>query len=178
MSRGNVVKLAAVVLLGAALLIWSGVFQSRAGTSAAHQEPPAEPARDPDPGTFTAAVVAFTYQTNEALADEQFTGKRITVAGRMIRIQRGPAPVKDGQPTYTLDMSTGERTDPLTGKVVYQNDPLLQFRFTAEQRADLAQLKRGQLVTIEAKPEGHATRENEGREMVYFFECKVIKAED
>jgi hypothetical protein len=177
MSLSNLAKLTAVVLLGAALLSWSGMFRSWAGTTV-RDDPVAVAEPAPDPGTFTAAVVAFTYQTNEALADEQFAGKPITVVGRMVRIQRSGTPVKNGQLTYHLDMATGERTDPITGKLVFQTDPLLQFRFTADQRADLAKLKRGQMVTIEAKPDHHATRENEGFEGVYLVECKVIKAED
>ncbi len=55
-------------------------------------------------------------------------------------------------------------------RVESKNEPVLAFRFTEDDRAELAKLEPGQVVRVERKPEGH----DRERTIIYFFHCKLI----
>jgi RNA polymerase sigma factor (sigma-70 family) len=139
---------------------------------AAQPEPAAQlkpaPEARPGPMTVPAGVIAHTYRTNEALADERFTGVPVAVTGKMIRVERSGILLTakgKGQEkrVYVLLMSSGDPTD-----------SLLSFRFTEDDRSQLAKLKEGRVVWVEGKPEGYTRNGAEGRDIIYFFDCKLL----
>jgi hypothetical protein len=70
---------------------------------------------------------------------------------------------------YELEMGVGS---------LPVSESILKFRFTEDDRKGLAKLRAGQRVTIEGKPEGHSSREEKGPEIIYFFECRIVRAEE
>ncbi len=78
----------------------------------------------------SAAEASNAYGTNEALADEKFTGQRTTVSGRMVQIRPIGTIVKDGDIRYDLVISSGK-----------PDDGLLSFAFSgSKHRVELAKL--------------------------------------
>lgn len=110
----------------------------------------------------SAQDVVQAYRVNAALADERYTDKRVAVTGRMIRITGVKV---DGGAVYLLEMSHG----------VPNSKFYLTFRFTHEERKELAPLKEDQVVTIEGICKGLAPREPDDRQSVYFWDCKLVK---
>src|SRR5262245_43523 len=196
-AKTTVVLLAAVVLAAGL-----GLFLARASRADAPQKPAAPPAEKPrergeeagqpadKPGEAAAGAVSVAevleaFRTNEALADEKYRDRRVAVTGYVRYIRRsGILPTKDGDKVvYELEMSLKPLKDLepdasgfLTVAVGFE--PILTFRFTEDDRRELAKLKQGQKVTVEGRAEGHSTKETKGREMIHFFDCKLLKAEE
>jgi hypothetical protein len=167
-----------VVRAGAALFAGTGYLLSQVSKPEVQVvHPPAQPpeVQQPDPDAVSAAVLGYAYQTNEALADQKYTGRRVRITGRLLRIER--ARLQDGTPIYQLEMGSGERFDPNTGRMVVLADPLLRFTFPLSARDRLAPLNKGQKVTVEGRSEGRAGMQ-EVRETLYFFDCELIRAGD
>jgi hypothetical protein len=112
-----------------------------------------------------ATDIARTYLFNEALADVRFTGKPIVVSGRVIRIERDGVlvTVKNDKVVYTLWMSSNDRHE-------LQSDSLISFRFTEDERGELAKLQPGQTVSIQGTPQGIAKE----RKIIAILDCKVV----
>jgi len=171
MSLKKVAKMTAWSLGAAALVIGTGLILSQTpGSDSSERKArlPSSAPRETVPGSVQAVEVADAYRTNEALADEKFTGKRTIVTGKMLQIKRVGVNLKDGDIRYDLLMSTGE-----------PRDGFLNFAFGGtKHREHLAKLKVGQWVTIAGTPEGHKTKHEDGQEVVYFWGCEVIKSGD
>ena len=122
-----------------------------------------------------AADVVETYQgLNAALTVEKYQDKRIAVTGHVLRI-------KGGDQTwwfkgilgydFVLEMSVAETIA----------RPYLGFRFFLATDSpvlkQLAQLKPGQLVTVEGECQGWLQKQNEtdGRECIFFHDSKVVQ---
>jgi RNA polymerase sigma-70 factor (ECF subfamily) len=189
LAKTTVVLLAAVVLaagIGLFLAQASGADAPEKKAAAPAEKPPekgggAAGAAEKAAGAVSAAEVVEAFRTNEALADEKFRDRRVAVTGYMLHIRRsGTLRTKEGDKVvYELEMSRKRYKDPDPGvAVVLETDPILTFRFTEDDRAQLAKLKQGQKVTVEGRAEGHSTKEEKGREMIHFFDSKLLKVED
>jgi RNA polymerase sigma factor (sigma-70 family) len=161
---------AGLLLLGVAALA-CGVLARGPGDDKPGQaeEPAAQPKPAPEarpgPAAVPASEIAHTYRTNEALADERFTGVPVVVTGKMIRVERSGILLtpKGEKRVYILLMSAG---DP--------SHSLLSFRFTEDDRAELAKLKEGRVVWVQGKPEGYKRDAAGGQDTIYFFDCKLL----
>ena len=115
------------------------------------------------PVEATSQDLVATFRTNAALADETYTDKRVAVTGQMSRITG--TRVEDGT-IYLFEMSCG----PANAKYV------ATFRFNDDDRRQLARIKVGERVTIEGLCKGMAPVDEDGRQAVFFWECKLEKA--
>ncbi len=185
------VKLAMAVLLVAAIVVGgTGLLMSAASghdtlekrsqstDREAQKTSAAQPAQAPNETNriiASADELFSVYQTNEALADEKFTGKRVTVSGTMWRIKAvgetfAGVKVVAGKNTtimkriYDLEMGSKSLVPPGS----------LHFRFTEDDRKQLAKLKPNQEITIEGKIERHVPPSKEGQEFVRFVDCKLV----
>jgi hypothetical protein len=138
---------------GRALMVAWGVL-ALAGSLRAQAIPPV---------AATSQDLVATFRTNAALADETYTDKRVAVTGHMSRITG--TRVEDGT-IYLFEMSCG----PANTKYV------ATFWFNDEDRRQLARIKVGEQVTIEGLCKGMAPLDEDGRQAVYFWECKLEKA--
>src|SRR5262249_23989029 len=111
-----------------------------------------EPAES-EKGTSTAKEIGTVYLTNAALADEKFADERVAVTGNMHRIEAVGARTLKNEVLYDLEMFSGAADN--------RHVAILKFRFTDNDRKQLAQLRVGQAVTIEGKPQ-KAPRLNKG----------------
>jgi hypothetical protein len=179
------IKVAIAVLLVAVTIIsGAGVLVSQASGPAnqekrseasspdAQQSEVASPkVLPPDTMTYAPDEIAIAYQTNAALADEKFTGKRVAVKGKILRIIGARLPPQvyaspgnqqaiRGERIYYLEMTGVEKPRPtgavvagavVAGAVVAGAAPLLRFQFTQDDRDQLAKLKVGQEVTVEGQ---------------------------
>ena len=172
-----------ILLVAVTVVSGAGVLVSQA-SGPANQEKKSE-ARSPDaqqeippdkvPVVVAAAdEIANAYQTNAALGDERFTGKRVTVTGKMLRIRgvRGPTFGASGQVSpsgrsYYLEMIAEQKPRPGF------SNPLLRFQFTQDSRNQLAKLKVGQQVSVEG--ELLEPSENNGVvTLIEFHNCRII----
>ena len=100
-------------------------------------------AADPAPAPkVTAVKLVETFMTNEALADESYSGKEVEITGKVARIYRpdhGDNPPED---KYVLEFEVGD-----AGKGVRYDLYLLVF-FDEKCRAELAKLKPGQTIRV------------------------------
>jgi RNA polymerase sigma factor (sigma-70 family) len=168
----------AIFLVAVAIVGGAGVLVSRASGPARSpdaQQKVAPSSRElPIDTMVTVAAadeIATAYQTNAALADEKFTGKRVRVTGKMLRIRGSrlgsstvaPQNVKrtPGARIYYLEMlAAGAGT-------------FLRFQFAKESQNQLAKLKVGQQVSVEG--ELLEPSESSGRiQLIEFRNCKVI----
>jgi RNA polymerase sigma factor (sigma-70 family) len=115
----------------------------------------------------TAAIVVGAYETNEAYADEHFTGKRLRVSGFMISVKRGGGPLV-GDPAYVLTLS------PQPGPSL----PYLTFEFPVGARKQLAPLQQGDQVVVEGRCQGTApvglNKAGETTFLVRFVDSRVV----
>jgi hypothetical protein len=172
----NKLKSVAVVVLLALTCVGAGVLAHTAlaakpneAVEAKADDKPADAPKPPakekaKPAAVPAGEVARTYLTNAALADERFTGKPVVVSGKLIRIQRGGILVVDEKKkvVYDLVMSAGVLVD--------DTNPLLLFAFTEDDRAELAKLEPGQILSVEGKTQGP----DGGGTTISFYECKLV----
>jgi len=99
---------------------------------------------------ISASVLIDTFLTNEAYADDQYTGKTLVVHGKVLRVSRSMYPKNPpseigkknppsemGNYDYVLELETTKK-DRLN----------LLFIFTSQDRKQLAALKLGQVVTV------------------------------
>ena len=123
-----------------------GIVLRRVKHTGNHDAPKTVAKDQAKPTAVPAGDVARTYLTNEALADGRFTGKPVVVSGKMVRVERGGILWEDNKEktVYTLWMSSDSK-----------NDPLLSFRFTEGDRAELAKLEPGQIIWVQGRPEGN-----------------------
>jgi hypothetical protein len=196
------VKVATAVLVAAAVVVsGSGILMSRAGgpdtpdrksqaSAPDDQErkvaPKESTSKKDDHVTTSPAEIADAFQTNAALADEKFTGKRVRVKGKVLRIKWGavaspqPGNAKTArQKTYDLLMLTEAPNSFVDreGVIRYKSVsgpalpvPNIRCQFFESDRKDLAQLKAGQEVIIEGRPEF-----NPSDYTISFLNCKIIK---
>jgi hypothetical protein len=132
------------------------------------------------PEILTPEMIGEIYRTNEALADEKLTGKRVKVAGRVVRVKRGGLKVsKEGIKViekHMYELQVGSEAWAPRGGPSDDPDPLLVFAFPEEDRAALAQLRQGQRVIVEGAP-GYANTA-ETRRTIRFLDGKLVKVED
>jgi RNA polymerase sigma-70 factor (ECF subfamily) len=125
-------------------------------------------------GEATTAVVSTdvekTYQQNDALADERFTGKQVTVLGVVDRVRKHPA-------GYALVLTTVSAGSGPGESPPHSEGAPLMFLFAESARKDLAKLKKSQIVIVKGRCKGRG-REWAGKEFITFSDCKVIKALD
>jgi hypothetical protein len=122
----------------------------------------------------TAETIGNAYQTNAALADERFTGQRVTVTGKMLRIRgarlgqfigsTGP-----GARIYYLEMTVPSGPHPPL---------LLRFQFTKDSRNQLAKLKVGQQVSVEGEPLEPAEGSGGTVTLIEFRNCTIIEGKE
>jgi hypothetical protein len=173
MLSRKIVPAAAAVFAAGALLFGTGLFASspRASAAGAAGTRPAQPARATVPGAVTAARILEIFQTNEALADEQFAGKRVMVTGRMDRIRRlGIA--AENRVIYEL------RMHPAMWTLSLEESGPLAFQISDQFRKQLASVTRDQLVTVEGRFDAGSTRDVGGRINVNFFDARIVRADD
>src|SRR5207245_6157027 len=133
--------------------------------------PPTTGPAESDKGTGTANEIGNVYLTNAALADEKFAGKRVAITGKMQRIRATGASTEKGQVLYDLEMFSGAGD---AHHLVF-----LKFRFTDDDRKQLAKLTVGQVLTIEGKPgRAHRVSKEEREIIIYFEDCKILKVGD
>jgi hypothetical protein len=182
----------AVLLVAVALVTGTGIMISQGSGPDAQEtksqastpdteKKAASPAQVPPEAGKAAATpgeIGSVYLTNAALADEKFAGKQVAVSGKMERIGAAGARFsgkKGDQPKYLYDL---EMTWGGAG-----NPSLLQFHFTDDDRKQLAELKAGQVLTIEGKPrrapQVPLSRLDRGFIfIIHFDDCRILKAED
>ena len=115
-----------------------------------------------------------TFTTNEARAEVRYQGKQITVTGKVARVitNRHP-PSKDGTDVYVVELKAGE-----SGLSTVS----VQFYFSKTERAQLADLRAGQEVTIQGRCERRAiyTGDRQAKKKDYVEvpvrECTILKA--
>lgn len=132
----------------------------------ARQESP-QPGALPQQGQAAAVEASAkelveAYRTNVAFADDKYTDKQVAVTGQMMRITG--IRVTDGA-VYLFEMAPGTS----------DSREYLTFRFTDAERKALAPLKPEQVVTIQGLCKGLAPKDAEGRQAVYFWDCRLIK---
>jgi RNA polymerase sigma factor (sigma-70 family) len=110
----------------------------------------------------TAADLAGTYDTNDALGDEKFTGRKVRVTGLMVRVRRVFVP----KGAYLLALETQ--------RAAGQTVPVL-LEFDLKARKQLAKVEKYQRVTAEGRCEGRTTVQ--GREAILFRDCTLVKVE-
>jgi RNA polymerase sigma factor (sigma-70 family) len=98
--------------------------------------------------------IGKAYKENDALADEKYTDKQVTVMGSVERIKRHGA-------GYALLAESGG------------NNPLL-FEFAIKARGELAKLKSGQVVIVQGQCKG-MVKDKSGQETIAFSECKLVE---
>jgi hypothetical protein len=158
--------------------------QGPPAAAAPGSEPPPPGGLLPGAGAAVpASEVASAFRTNAALADQKFRGKRVQVTGAVLRIKRKGTDA-EGKIVYELLMAAdrpagkGEGTPGEPRARPRESEAVVSFEFTEAARDELAKLNPGQRLSIEGYPEGHATREEHGYEVVYFFKCKIVKVGD
>jgi RNA polymerase sigma factor (sigma-70 family) len=161
-------RTALVMVLGIALLglAASGGWmfsQAQAATRAGDEQVPQAPAQaapanttnappedkdksQPPAVAVDAKQLIWVYHTNEALADEHFTGKPVKLTGSVIRVKRAA----DARVAYLLVL------EPLTPEYKTR----IVVHFAAEARHELAKLRPSQRVTVEARCTGRDTPED------------------
>lgn len=117
-----------------------------------------------------AEQIQRAYWSNEALADENFTGKRIQVTGKFSRIKREGSQKPSSH--YLLIMSPGLMGGWGSGQKAVDFPAV--FRFGMEARKQLAGMKPGQEVTIEGRCLGRRENPN-GEESILFHDCKIVE---
>ena len=97
----------------------------------------------PAPIRVSASKLVETYQLNEALADELYTGKSVEVTGKLLRVRRSKYTSKGAtQPDYLVEMLSED------GKSL--NWPI-HFVLSGEHRRRLSELKPRQPITVVGK---------------------------
>lgn len=169
MFLNRLVKIGAVVFTTVALATGFGVMLGRLPAKGLDDEKKEvnKAPQTPKDGVsrLIAGQIQAAYWSNEASADENFTGKRIQVTGNFSRIKRE---IHQG-PTYFLIMSPRLR---MSLQKAVDFPPV--FRFGMDARKQLAGLKPGYEVTIEGRCVGRRESAN-GEESILFYDCKIIE---
>lgn len=126
------------------------------------------PTVTPKEATVSATTVEIlsAYGSNEALADEKFTGRLIRVTGTMMVIKRSR---KADEPVYLLSLAHGA---PARGASEPPAVPLV-FEFGAKDRKQLAAIKRHQEMTIEGYCQG-VTEALTEKPSILIRKCKIL----
>ena len=166
--------LAVAALTGGGLALVVNASTAPAQTEPTQQATPnKQEANVATKASITATSLADVFAGNEAAADEEFVGKRLTVTGEFSRIYRESFS-EDGRMVrqYILEFSF-----PIAPTAL--NEPrsaLLQFPFGLDARKELAALRPGaQTVSIEGTCRGKQVGRN-GAILVRFDDCKLAKA--
>jgi RNA polymerase sigma factor (sigma-70 family) len=183
MLLGNLVRMTCVVLAvgilagtGLVLSAWQvSAFDAQA-QGPVRQPQPAPPAADPaqkQKGVWRVEDVLNAYVENDALADENFTGKRVRVEGTVVQVKRskdgyiltltqlqqaeggiGGPPMVPGTPGTLPGGFAPGMPGPAFGAMGAAEPWTLSFAFPKEQRGELAKLRARQQVTIEGLCDG------------------------
>src|SRR5262249_26596257 len=137
----------------------------------------------------SADEIANAYQTNTAFADEKFTGKRVIVTGRVLRIRGARvgqvfsstgAPqninVTPGARIYYLEMSGEEKARPGTVGQSAVSRPPLRFQFTQDSRNQLAKLRAGDQVRVEGELQDPSENSSGTVTLLEFHKCRIINS--
>ena len=116
--------------------------------------------------------VMLAYIHNDAKGDEEFLGKKLSVSGRVLRVERV---VKGKTPHYLLTLYGDSSEDRMDGLFHLTDKTPLAFLFPADSQKQLAKLEGGQRVTLEGVCEG---RTAEGRDAITFTACNIVKAKE
>jgi hypothetical protein len=106
-------------------------------------EQPEKGKEPPPPIKVKAADLASAYRTNEAFADENYTGNDVEVSGTVHRVRRSPYGEPNKESGYVVVMPSAPNGDPA-------DMPLLLF-FDARHRKQLAALRPGQAITVRGR---------------------------
>jgi hypothetical protein len=120
----------------------------------------------------TARKVVPAYIDNDAKGDEEFLGKKLSVAGRVLRVERVG---KGKAPYYLLTLYAEPSEDRFEGFILLPDKMPLAFVFPADAQKQLAKLQGGQQVTIEGVCEG---RMADGRDAITFTACNLVKTRE
>jgi RNA polymerase sigma factor (sigma-70 family) len=181
MTLNRIKRVAAVLLLGAALTVGTGVLLGAAMPArpiVARMKPAQRAEKTPaETVAVTCDEIARAFAENDALVDEKFAGKRVRVAGGMAHIRRaGPT----DQPRYVLTMKTffaSKGSGVVLMRGVDGSNVLLRFEFDARHRKQLAALKSGAMVEVEGQCETKTGVEEgkSGKTVIRFRDCKLVK---
>ena len=179
------VKIAMTILLVAVVLVTgTGVIMSQGSTPDTQEKKsqasapdiqerkdalPAQAQKQGDIRTVKDNDLWNVYQTNEALGDEEFTGKRFIMAAKMDRI------TAVGLKQVVVKTVPGGVFAPYK-RIYALESGRMRFEFTEDDRKQLAKLKLGQELTIEGKIRGylHSEDNRHGAACIVFEECKII----
>lgn len=106
---------------------------------------------------------------NHAAADELYVGKRLQIRGTAGAIERFRSGGEEAEVQYLLHLQ-GERSPHNYGG---GTQPFINCVFDIKQRRGLAEIKRGDMVVIEAK--FYEDTEQGAKQQFSFRECKVIR---
>jgi RNA polymerase sigma factor (sigma-70 family) len=161
-------------LAGVALLIGVGIVlgtrplissTSRAEDVTSQEKKAVTP--DQAPKEVSAWDLIQVYSSNEALADEKFTDRRVRVTGAVLKVKRLKNEFKDPH-YYGVTLYDRDARAPVNR--IDRLHPL--FRFGSDARAELAVLG-GHTVTIEGECKGPV--QIAGEERILFVNCKIEK---
>jgi RNA polymerase sigma factor (sigma-70 family) len=142
---------------GLTLSAWSGQADGQGGRG----KPAGPQAKEVPLGDLSAG-----YAENDASGDEQFAGKRVQVSGHVWEVRRVERPA----PFYVVTLANR------TARGFDRYDPPVAFRFTRENRKQLAGLRRGQQVTVEGQCEGRVAAQRD-HEVILVRDCRLVSAE-
>ena len=109
---------------------------------------------------------------NEALVDEKLAGKRLQVKGAIVRVMRNDRFEDDEAGSYLVVMDPWNLPPfAITTSLL----PKIYFLFKQSSRRELAPLKAGQMVTIEAKCGDN--RLLDISRVILFHNCKILAVE-
>jgi RNA polymerase sigma factor (sigma-70 family) len=183
MFLSRITTVAVVVLTALAFTTGTGVVLAPAGSPDPQTAKVAAPAETPkqEDGAVRGRELAETYYRNAALADEKYTGKKITVEGYVRRITRTATGGYALQMplSYSTTIATGGGGRGGGGATSLQTTVLLlSFEFGAEERKQLATIDSSKWVTIEGRCDGLTINRTDGPETVRFRDCRIVKVEE
>jgi RNA polymerase sigma factor (sigma-70 family) len=126
----------------------------------------------------TGREITSAFQHNKARVDEDFLGKKMQVTGKMFRVDRVGLFMKETEDQhYFLTFAAEPKEDKKPeGPSQPETEAHIAFVFPASARKQLAELERGQLVTIEGVCEGKKAANGRFIEdYVLFGSCKIVK---
>jgi RNA polymerase sigma factor (sigma-70 family) len=178
MTLSRITTVAVVVLMALGFTTGTGLMLAPASGSDPPEAKAGAPVQTPKGEAIAAesGEISDAYLFNEALGDEKFTGKQVAVTGHPYRIMRSASSRTRGERAVAYDVlfpGIQERGTQI---------PLL-FHFVGDEaRKQLANVKRGQQLTIEGLCEGRRMISLKGgadnQEVIYFHNCKIVNVEE
>ena len=165
---------------GLSLFAWqAGADDVAQGKEPPQAAKPASPAVDRKDGAALVTVeeVIEAFETNDALADEQFNDQHVRVKGTVVQVRRSG-------PVYYLMMTPSTRSGGMGGSSAFrggpgtggrgQVGPTPAFVFPSDRRKELAKLRQGDVVTVAGHCKG-TTVTTTKEHHIRFEDCRVIE---